>query len=137
MFAKIVSLTYEKGTQWLLFSLIAIRNYPFDHPYIDKLFELVEKGVVAKDFFMTFWSFSRIDKLSTPEAVGFLERVLKLPDSFEMVLHMVMSQYLEQHPATMFAEMAEPPMPPMKTLSISPSTWTSVSRVFLRSSRNS
>lgn len=101
VFAKIVSLTYEKGTQWLLFSLIAIRNYPFDHTYIDKLFESVEKGVVAKDLFMTFWSFSRIDKLSTPEAVGFLERVLKLPDSFEMVLHMVMSQYLggfEKHP---------------------------------------
>ncbi|UKK67604.1 hypothetical protein L6466_13195 [Prevotella communis] len=101
VFAKIVLLTYEKGKQWLLFSLIAIRNYPFDHPYMDRLFELVEQGVVAKDYFITFWSFSRIDRLSTPEAVGFLERVLKLPDSFEMVLHMVMSQYLggyEKHP---------------------------------------
>lgn len=101
VFTKIVAMTYDKGKQWLLFSLIAIRNYPFDHPYMDRLFELVEQGVVSKDLFITFWSFSRIDRLSTPEAVGFLERVLKLPDSFEMVLHMVMSQYLggyEKHP---------------------------------------
>lgn len=94
VFAKIVSLTVEKRKQWLLFSLIAIRNYVFDHPYVDRLFELVEKNEVPKDFFITFWSFSRMDRLSSPEAVAFLSRILKLPDTFEMVLHMAMSQYL-------------------------------------------
>lgn len=101
VFAKIVSLICEKGKQWLLFSLVAIRNYAFDHPYVDRLFELVEKNVVTKEFFVTYWNFTRMDRLSSPEAVGLLERILKLPDTFEMVLHMEMSQYLcgnENHP---------------------------------------
>lgn len=94
VFAKIVDLIYAKGKQWLMFPLVAVRNYPFDHPYIDKLFELAGQKVVDLFLFVTYWNYVRIDRLPTPEAVGFLSRILTLPDSFEVVLHMAMSQYL-------------------------------------------
>ncbi len=93
-FAKIVDLIYAKEKQWLMFPLVAVRNYAFDHPYLDKLFELAGKKVVDLSLFVTYWNYLRIDRLSTPEAVGLLARILTLPDSFEVALHMAMSQYL-------------------------------------------
>lgn len=94
IFAKIVDQIDAKGKQWLMFPLVAVRNYAFDHTYVDKLFELVGKKVVDLSLFVTYWNYVRFDRLSTPEAVGLLARILTLPDSFEVVLHMAMSQYL-------------------------------------------
>ena len=97
VFARIVEVVYEKGKQWLMFSLVAVRNYNFDHPYVDKLFELVEQKVVDCSMFITYWNYVRIDRLSTPEAVGLLAKVISLPDSFVVALHMAMSQYLSSN----------------------------------------
>lgn len=94
IFAKIVSLIYEKGKQWMLYPIVAVRNYDFSHPYVEKLIEQVEQKTVDKSLFVTYWDHLRIDRLTTDEAVGFLERLLGLPGMFEVVLHMVMSQYL-------------------------------------------
>lgn len=94
VFTKIVDQIYAKGKQWLMFPLVAVRNYAFDHPYVDKLFKLCEQNVVDISLFVTYWNYVRIDRLSTSEAVGLLARILTLPDSFEIVMHMAMSQYL-------------------------------------------
>lgn len=94
VFAKIVDQVYARGKQWLMFPLVAVRDYAFDHSYVDKLFELVRQKMVDISLFVTYWNFIRIDRLSTPEAVGLLARILTLPGSFEVVLHMAMSQYL-------------------------------------------
>ena len=94
VFAKIVSLIDEKGKQWMLYPLVAVRNYDFNHQYVEKLIELVKQNVVDKGLFVTYWNHVRIDRLTTDDAVGFLERLLGLPDMFEVVLHMAMSQYL-------------------------------------------
>lgn len=94
VFAKIVDLINEKGKYWLMFPLVAARNYAFDHLYVNKLFELAEQKLVGLSNFITFWHYLRFDRLYTVEAVGLLERMLRLPDSFEVVLHMAMSQYL-------------------------------------------
>lgn len=101
VFSKIVELIYQKQKQWLMFSLVAVRNYAFNHPYVDKLFELTQQKVVATNMFIIYWNHVRIDRLSTSEAVGLLARVLSLPDSFIVALHMAMSQYLNgnnKHP---------------------------------------
>ncbi len=101
VFAKIVEVIYEKGKQWLMFPLVAVRNYDFDHPYVDKLFVLAEQKMVDSSMFVTYWNYVRIDRLSTPEAVSLLARVVSLPDSFIVALHMAMSQYLSstnKHP---------------------------------------
>lgn len=94
VFAKIVDLIYEKERYWLLFPLVAVRNYAFDHHYVDLLIELAERKKVNLSRFITYWQYLRIDRLYTVEAVVLLERLLKLPDSFVVVLHMAMSQYL-------------------------------------------
>lgn len=94
VFAKIVDQIYAKGKRWLLFPLVAVRNYAFDHPYVDILFELAGQNTAYLGLFVTYWNYLRFDRLSTPEAVGLLARILTLPDSFEVVLHMAMSQYL-------------------------------------------
>lgn len=93
-FAKIVDLIYEKEKYWLMFSLVAVRNYAFDHHYVDLLFELAEQKKVKLSYFITYWQYLRIDRLYTEEAVGLLKRLLKLSDSFVVVLQMGMSQYL-------------------------------------------
>lgn len=93
-FAKIVDLIYEKEKYWLMFPLVAVRNYAFDHHYVDLLFELAEQKKVKLSYFITYWQYLRIDRLYTEGAVGLLKRLLKLPDSFVVVLHMAMSQYL-------------------------------------------
>lgn len=93
-FEEVVARIEEKGKNWLLFSLMAVRNYDFQHPYIDKLFKLVEKKEVSAELFVTYWDYVRIDRLSTPEAVELLERVMALKGGFEVALHMAMSQYL-------------------------------------------
>ena len=101
VFARIVALIEEKGKQWLLFPLVAIRNYDFNHPYVDKLIDLAQQGIVDPSMFVTYWHYVRIDRLSTPEAAGLLTRVLTLPNSFTVALHMAMSLYLSsniQHP---------------------------------------
>ena len=93
-FAKIVDLIYEKEKYWLMFPLVAVRNYAFDHHYVDLLFELAEQKKVKLSYFITYWQYLRIDRLYTEEAVGLLKRLLKLPDSFVVVLQMGMSRYL-------------------------------------------
>lgn len=98
VFAQIVSIIEAKEKEWLLFSLVAIRNYGFTHPYVDKLFELVAQKKVEAGGFVSYWSYVRIDRQSTPEGVDLLARVMQLPDGFEIGLHMAMSQYLSsQH----------------------------------------
>lgn len=94
VFTKIVDLIIEKGKHWLMFPLVAARNYAFDHLYVNKLFELAEQKLVELSNFITFWHYLRIDRLYTDEAVGLLKRLLKLPDSFAVGLHMAMTQYL-------------------------------------------
>lgn len=101
VFAKIVEMIYEKGKQWLMFPLVAIRGYAFDHEYVNKLFELVEQNVVDASMFVTYWQHVRIDRLDTPEAAELVARVAKLQGGFEAALHMAMSQYLSdsrKHP---------------------------------------
>ena len=97
VFARIVEIIYEKGKQWLIFSLVAVRNYDFDHPYVDELFKLAEQKIVNSSMFITYWNYVRIDRLSTLEAVDLLARVISLPDSFIVALHMAMSQYLSSN----------------------------------------
>lgn len=97
VFARIVALIEEKGKQWLLFPLVAIRNYDFNHPYVDKLFDLAQRRIADTEWFVTYWHYVRLDRLSTPEAVGLLARVSTLPDSFIVALHMAMSQYLSNN----------------------------------------
>lgn len=94
VFEKIVSLIYEKSKKYLMFSLVAVRNYPFEHHYVDKLFELVNNKEVDVSLFVTYWNYVRMDRLSSPEAVNFLSRVMAFPDSFATSLNMAMSQYL-------------------------------------------
>ena len=97
VFARIVELIEEKGKQWLLFPLVAIRNYDFNHPYVDKLFDLAQRRIADTEWFVTYWHYVRLDRLNTPEAVGLLARVSTLPDSFIVALHMAMSQYLSNN----------------------------------------
>ena len=94
VFAKIVSLIYEKGKLPLIFPLVAVRNYAFDHPYVDKLFEMVRQKVVNAQLFVIYWSHLPICRLRTKDASDFLSRVIALPDLFTVALHMAMQQYL-------------------------------------------
>lgn len=101
VFSNIVELIYRKQKQWLMFSLVAVRNYAFDHQYVNKLFELIQQNVVNTSMFITYWNYVRLDRLSTPESVDLLSRLLTLPDSFLVALHMAMSQYMNgnnKHP---------------------------------------
>ena len=97
VFARIVAIIEDKGKQWLLFPLVAIRNYDFNHSYVDKLFDLAQKRIVDSDCFVTYWHYVRLDRLNTHEAVGLLARVSTLPDSFAVALHMAMSHYLSSN----------------------------------------
>ena len=97
VFAQTVAIIEEKGKQWLLFPLVAVRNYDFNHPYMDKLFDLTQRGIVDSEWFVTYWHYVRMDRLATPEAVGLLARVITLPDAFTIALHMAMSQYLSSN----------------------------------------
>ena len=94
VFANIESLIFEKGEQSLLFPLVAVRNYAFDHPYVDELFDLVRQKVVNSNSFVIYWSHLPIHRLTTKDATDFLSRVISLPDSFTVALHMAMQQYL-------------------------------------------
>lgn len=94
VFKRVVEMIETKGKSWLLFPLFAIRDYPFEHPYVDKLYELVEKNTVGVGAFLSYWHHLRIDRLASTEATAFLARLLTRPDSFAVVLHMAMPQYL-------------------------------------------
>lgn len=94
VFAKIISLIYDKEKQWLMFPLVAVRNYAFDHQYVDKLFELAQQNIVNSESFVQYWNHLPISRIASNETPDFLSKVIALPDSFTVALHMAMQQYL-------------------------------------------
>ncbi len=94
VFAQAFDIVKQQGRYNLLFPIVAIRDYKFHGKYIDILFDLVLNHNTEISNFISFWNYSPIRTLTSDEAVAFLTRLLCLPNSFEIVLHMVSVLYL-------------------------------------------
>ena len=94
VFAQTFDIVKQQGRYNLLFPIVAIRDYKFQGKYVNILYDLVLTHEADISNFISFWNFSPITTLTSDESADFLSRLLSLPNSYETVLHMVSTVYL-------------------------------------------
>lgn len=74
----------------LLFAVIGIRNYSFEHDYVNKLFALIKENEAKVENFNQLLRFIQLSSHSESETALLIKKILELKNSFNTVLHISM-----------------------------------------------
>lgn len=87
MFGLLLTLKNKR----IVFAAVARRSTKFKNRYSDALMDLVRKGEVSAELFVTYWSNFRFMYMNDEEIASWMRKLKELPDGSQTVLHILQS----------------------------------------------
>lgn len=72
----------------VLFACVAARNYKFNEPYPEALYQMVKEQKVEVNYYEQFWRFIPLNSHTEEDILFLFQRILSLPNSFRTIIHM-------------------------------------------------